>query len=231
MTELNFENDYLGSRGKSRSKKSREVSTTPPVARTEGEGLAAWGQLEMWTARPGIDAKDKIARLGDFLQVRHQGASTIYFWIATLSLSLSSARFCKDSTMSSLDRVVITTLCDPRDRLPGIGKTVEEEHKDPLFPKLAGGCISPQGNEVILASPNAPSCRSPSSGTGNLFQPISHRHHQLSACLGLFKCVVQAQLCLERAMLCREEMVQTRYRFVCFPCKDRRPFSSHLLFF
>lgn len=83
----------------------------------------------------------------------------IYFWIATLSLSLSSARSCKDSTMSSLDGVVITTLCDPRDRLPGIGKTVEEEHKGPLFPKLAGGCISPQGNEIISASPNTPSGR------------------------------------------------------------------------
>ena len=84
-------------------------------------------------ARPEIDSKDKSARLGDFLQVRHQGASTIYFWIATLSLSLSSTRSCKDSLMSSLDRVVITTLCDPRDRLPGIGKAVEEEHKVPCF--------------------------------------------------------------------------------------------------
>lgn len=116
-------------------------------------------------ALPERDAKDKSARLGDSLQMRHQGASTIYFWIATLSLNLSSARSWKDSTMSSLDGVVITTLCDPRDRLPGIGKTAEEEHKGPLFPKLAGGCVSPQGNEVISASPNTPSgIRSPKLG-------------------------------------------------------------------
>lgn len=136
------------------------------MAGTEGERRAAWGQGHRNAdAQPEIDAKDKSARLGDFLQVRHQGASTIYFWIATLSLSLSSARSCKDSTMSSLDRVVITNLFDPRDRLPGIGKTVQEEHKGPLFPNLAGGCVSLQGNEVIVASPNAPSCsRSPKLG-------------------------------------------------------------------
>lgn len=103
--------------------------------------------------------------------MRHREASTIYFWIATLSLSLSSARSCKVSTMSSLHRVVTTTLCDPRDRLPGIGKTVEEEHKGALLPKQTGGCMSLQGNEVILASRNTPSCRrGPSLGTGNLFQ-------------------------------------------------------------
>lgn len=61
--------------------------------------------------------------------------------------------------MSSQDRVVTAALGDPRDRLPGIENTVEEEHKGPLFPTLAGGCISLQGNEVILASPNTPSCR------------------------------------------------------------------------
>lgn len=120
-----------------------------PVSGTEEEGIAAWGSVD---AQPARDAKDKSASLRDSLQVRHQGASAIYFWIATLSLSLSLARSCKDSTMSSLDGVVIITLCDPRDRLPGIGKTVEEEHKGPLFPKLARDCISPQGNEVISAS-------------------------------------------------------------------------------
>lgn len=130
------------------------------MAGTEGERIATWGQWHSDVdTRPEIDAKDKSARLGDFLQVRHQGASTIYFWIATLSLSLSSARSCRDSIVSSLDRVVTTALGDPRDRLPGIENTVEEEHKGPLFPTLAGGCISLQGNEVILASPNTPSCR------------------------------------------------------------------------
>lgn len=141
------------------------------MAGTEGGGRQPGPQRHSDVdARPEIDAKAKSARLGDFLQVRHQGASTIYFWIATLSLSLSSARSCKDSLMSSRDRVVITTPCDPRDRLPGIGKTLKEEHS-PLFPKLDGGCISLQGNEVISASPNTLSAEeAPSLGTGNSFR-------------------------------------------------------------
>ncbi|ERE72528.1 capZ-interacting protein [Cricetulus griseus] len=49
--------------------------------------------------------------------------------------------------MSSLEGAVINTLCDPGDRLPGIEKTVEEEHKSPLFAKLAGGCVCPHGNQ------------------------------------------------------------------------------------
>lgn len=199
MTELNFEDDSLGSRGKSRSKKSGEVSTT--VAGTEGERIATWGQRHRDVDdRPEIDAKDKSARLGAFLQVRHQGASTIYFWIATLSLSLSSARSCKDSIMSSLDRVVTAALGDPRDRLPGIENTVGEEHKGPLFPPLAGDCISLQGNEVILASPTHPPAEEARSlGTGNLFQAGPS---QTPSIIWMLKCVVQAQLCLERAVLC-----------------------------
>lgn len=31
-------------------------------------------------------------------------------------------------------------------------------------------------------------------------------------------------------VLCREEMAQTRYRFVCFPCEEKRPFYFPLLF-
>lgn len=59
------------------------------MAGTEGERIATRGQWHSdMDDGPEIDAKDKSARLGDFLQVRHQGASAIYFWIATLSLSL-----------------------------------------------------------------------------------------------------------------------------------------------
>lgn len=91
------------------------------MAGTERERIATWGQWHSDVdTLPEIDAKDKSARLGDFLQVRHQGASTIYFWIATLSLSLNSARSCKDSIMSSLDRVVTAVLGDPRDNFLGL---------------------------------------------------------------------------------------------------------------
>lgn len=159
-------------------------------------------------ARPEIDAKDRSARLGDFLQVRHQGASVVYFWIATPVRACAQpgpVETAPRPRASSLDRAVITILCDPRDRLPGIGKTVEREHQGPLFPKLAGGCMPPQGNELIPAFPNAPSLRQKKPqawGLGICSKPVPPGHHQSSRCLGLFRCVVQAPLCLGRAGLC-----------------------------
>lgn len=112
--------------------------------------------------------------------------------------------------------------CDPRDRLPGIEKTVEEEHKSPLFPKLAGGCSLPE--EMRLSSLpliRPPAEEAPSLGTG---KPVTDRHHQLSGCHGLLKCVVQAHLCLERVCFAERKWLQSDIALFAFPVKKRGDF-------
>lgn len=156
-------------------------------------------------ARPEINSKDKSTRFGDFLPVRETSRSQRDLFLdchpqpaPELGQVLQRQQASRPLWMG-LSSLPFVTL----GRLPGIEKTMEEEHQSPLFPKLAGGCTSPQGNEVILVSPNSPSCiRSPKLRGWEPVPSLADRQHQLSGCLGLLKCVVQAHLCLGRAVLC-----------------------------
>lgn len=83
-------------------------------------------------------------------------------------------------------------LMAPRDRLPGIG-ILEEQHKDPLFPKPDGGYTSPQGNELSFLRPSLLQRKSQAWRLGTRSRPLLPTI-SASGCPGLLKRGVQVRL-------------------------------------
>lgn len=111
-----------------------------------------------------------------------------------------SARSCRDSIMSSLDGIVINTLVTLGTDFLGLMRQWRRNTRVPCFQSWLEAAHLPE--EMRLSSfplIRPPAEEAPSLGTGKL---VTDRHHQLSGCLGLLKCVVQAHLCLERGALC-----------------------------
>lgn len=114
--------------------------------------------------------------------------------------TLRSARSCRDSIMSSLDGIVINTLVTLGTDFLGLRRQWRSNTRVPCFQSWLEAARLPE--EMRLSSLpliRPPAEEAPSLGTG---KPVTDRHHQLSGCLGLLKCVVQAHLCLERGALC-----------------------------
>lgn len=84
------------------------------------------------------------------------------------------------------------TLVAVRDQLPGIG-ILEEQHKDPLFPKPDGGHTSPRGNELSFLRPSLLQRKSQAWRLGTRSRPLLPTV-SASGCPGLSKRVVQVHL-------------------------------------